>query len=332
MLNTADVEPPILRLAAVLLASTALIATTADAQLLPSTPAGEAGPQGKAVTGRFRVGAVIKASRGACRDVQAMVAVPLECDEQTVKIVDEEFSGDVARVSYRDVPGGEARQMLIRIPYLPAKAQARAVVTFETTTNVILPPDDATTSSLKIPRRAPKHLRRFVSVSPFIEAKDRRIRKIARQQFADAPEGATDWQRVERLYNYVQDTIEYAEGPDTSAVQTLRDARADCHGRSALFIALCRAVGVPARVVWVDRHVYAEFYLEDADGQGAWYPAESAGSRAFGEMPLARVILQKGDHFRVPERPKDRLRYATDFVYVPPGKGKPSVKFIREQL
>ena len=69
-------------------------------------------------------------------------------------------------------------------------------------------------------------------------------------------------------------------------------------------------------------------------GCGHWYPCESSGRRAFGEMPLARVVLQKGDNFRVPERPRERLRYASDYLIgLPtPGGGKPSVKYIREQL
>jgi hypothetical protein len=90
---------------------------------------------------------------------------------------------------------------------------------------------------------------------------------------------------------------------------------------------------VPARLVWVHNHCYPEFYLQDADGEGHWLPAESAGTRAFGEMPIARTIMQKGDNFRVPERPRDRLRYASDYLTGKPatkGSGKPSVKYLRE--
>jgi transglutaminase-like putative cysteine protease len=165
-------------------------------------------------------------------------------------------------------------------------------------------------------------------------------------------ESATDW------------NIEYVEGEDKGAIETLRDGQADCQGRSAVFIALCRANKIPARMVWVDGHVYPEFYLErGAAGRGLapfaqsaeqkvpvplsagrkrgskeipgdWYPCESAGTRAFGEMPLARTILQKGDNFRVPERKTERLRYASDFmVGLPtPGGGRPKVKYIREQI
>ncbi len=86
-------------------------------------------------------------------------------------------------------------------------------------------------------------------------------------------------------------------------------------------------------MVWADGHQYAEFYLEDAAGAGRWYPVESAGARAFGEMPTARVILQKGDNFRVPERPRDRLRYASDYTLLlsKPGR-QPSIAYVHEQL
>jgi hypothetical protein len=49
-------------------------------------------------------------------------------------------------------------------------------------------------------------------------------------------------------------------------------------------------------------------------------------------MPTARPVLQKGDDFRVPERPRDRLRYASDYLTGRPvgGSGKPSVKYLRE--
>ena len=73
--------------------------------------------------------------------------------------------------------------------------------------------------------------------------------------------------------------------------------------------------------------------MEHAEGQGHWYPVESAGTRSFGEMPLARVVMQKGDNFTVPER-RERLRYASDYLLgvQTPGSGKPTAKYIREPL
>src|SRR5215813_11968185 len=46
---------------------------------------------GKQTKIRFRVGAEITATRGACRNITAMVSVPLECPEQHVEIISEDF-------------------------------------------------------------------------------------------------------------------------------------------------------------------------------------------------------------------------------------------------
>src|SRR5215210_75178 len=88
------------------------------AEAAPRTPAPTAAPITKSTTEsstqlgkqtkvRFRVGAEITASRGACRNILAMVTVPLECPEQQVTIVSEDFSPEVLEVTYRPLPGGE---------------------------------------------------------------------------------------------------------------------------------------------------------------------------------------------------------------------------------
>ena len=71
---------------------------------------------GQPQTIRFRVGAEITATHGACRGITTMVTVPLDCTEQKVTIVDEDFSPEVAEVTYRPLPGGEVKQMLISVP------------------------------------------------------------------------------------------------------------------------------------------------------------------------------------------------------------------------
>jgi hypothetical protein len=306
------------------------IAGRALAQIKDEAASPSAVRYGEPQTIRFRVGAEITASRGACRGIVAMVTVPLECPEQEVKIVEEDISSEVGEVTYRNLQEG-ARQMLISVPFLPSGATARAVVTAEVSTRPVLPAEN--TDALKIPKRAGRKLRMFLNGSPYIEVKHQRIRSLSREILKDVDSSATDWQKVEAFYDYVLENVDYVEGPDKGAVESLRDGQADCQGRSMVFIALCRANKVPARMVWVDGHAYPEFYLEHAEGQGSWYPCESAGTRAFGEMPLARVILQKGDNFTVPER-KERLRYASDYLIgVPtPGGGKPSVKYIRKPL
>jgi hypothetical protein len=283
-------------------------------------------------THRMRVGAEITASRGAARNITALVATPLDCPEQQVKILSEDFSSTVGSVEYRAVAGGEVKQMAISIPRLASGATATAIVEFEITTRPILPPEK--TDDLVIPKRPPRQVRHYMGGSPFIETKHQKIRALSKEAWDGLDGSATDWERVEALYDIVLEKVKYVEGPDKGAVDSLRDGQADCQGRSMLFIALCRANKIPARMVWVEGHAYPEFYLEDADGKGYWFPCESAGTRAFGEMPLARTILQKGDNFRVPERPRDRLRYASDYMIgLPVGNGgRPRAKFIRQPV
>ncbi len=345
-----------------------LVGSSAFAQIADA-PADPFRTYGNTVSVRYRVGASIDATRGPVRDIVAMVAVPFECDEQEVLVTEEDISPEIDSVEYRTLHGG-ARQMVITIPYLPGKTEAHAILTFEVRTKIILPPNDALTAQLVPPKKPDRDLKRYLGRSPYIQHNHGKIRRTLREIFKEGDDDKkaddetdseaestadptelttyeesdekseeavatlTTWQRVEKIYDYVQKSIKYVEGEDQSAVETLEAGKGDCHDISALFVALCRADKIPARMVWVHEHQYPEFCLEDAAGNLHWFPSESSVMRAFGEMPTARVIMQKGDNFRVPERPRDTLRYASDYLIGLPvdGSGKPKVKYIREQL
>jgi transglutaminase-like putative cysteine protease len=295
------------------------------------------------------VGARVVARGGTVEDIRIMVAVPLECPEQEVEILEEDYSPEVENVEFRQTDDG-VRQMLIYVPVLSPRQDAHAMITYEVRTATILPP--AETASLRAPKKPHQQLKRFLGSSPYIDVNHRKIRAAVKEALAatgddggdatENPEETTqaeaagkpnDWQRVEKLYDYAIERVAYEEGADKSSVQALADGRGDCQAISALFVAMCRTEKIPARMVWVDGHQYAEFYLEDATGAGRWFPVESAGRREFGEMSVARVILQKGDNFRVPERPRERLRYASDYTLLlaKPGR-QPKVAYVREQL
>lgn len=321
---------------------------------------------GDAVSTRMIVGATVKAGRGPAGNIRIQVAVPLECAEQSVQLGPEDVSPQVGQLEYRLLPGGGARQMLIHIPELPAGQTAKVEATFDVVTRTIVPPENV--EELTAPKKIDRKLKPFLSRSPFIEVGDRKIREAINQALEDREQALreeatgedeatddasekseetksaatsdeenlsdevappTDWERVEAFYDYAREKVKYQEGDDQSAVQSLKLGSGDCQGIGALFVAMCRTAKVPARLVWADGHVYAEFYLERPDGVGHWYPVETAGSRAFGEMPTARVILQKGDNFHVPER-REALRYATDFAafLARPGQ-QPSVTYVR---
>jgi len=285
----------------------------------------------------FQVGVTARAKRGDVYGILAIVAVPLVCAEQAVELVEEDITSQVADLTYRPLGTG-ARQMIVRIPFLAKGEKAHVLLTFDVRNRIILEPEE--TSNLKIPVKPDRQLKRYLGKSPFIQTKHSKFKKIGKEiqeqleNSAEDVDAITDWQRVEAIYDYVREAIVYLEGPDQSALQALKKGKGDCHDIGALFVALCRTAKIPARLVWVHEHSYPEFCLVDEEGKQYWFPCESAGDRAFGEMPTARIILQKGDSFKMPERPREVLRYASDYATAEsrPGATKPSIKFVRRKL
>ncbi|MEL7338393.1 MAG: transglutaminase-like domain-containing protein, partial [Planctomycetota bacterium] len=140
----------------------------------------------------------------------------------------------------------------------------------------------------------------------------------------------TDWQHIAAIYDWVRENINYVEGKIKSAVQALKDKTGDCEEMTSLFVALCRASKIPARMVWVQGHCYPEFYMEDPEGQGVWFPCQAAGTRQFGRMEDYRLLLQKGDRFKIPGQ-RQPVRYvAENFSCTRKGSAAPAPIFIRQ--
>ena len=273
----------------------------------------------------FRVGMEITAAGGRCRNIYATMPVPGDWPEQKVRIVDEDCSPGVKGPSYRRLDDG-VRQMIVQIPDLPAGDTARAVVTFELERAAILPPRQ--TAGLRVPDKPDRALRAFLGTSPSIETRHPKIVKLAKETGA----GLDGWAKVERIYDTVREKVEYRNGDLKGAARALADGWGDCEELTCLFIAMCRAEGIPARTVWVEGHCYPEFHLVGPDGRGWWFPCQAAGARAFGGMPDQLPILQKGDNFRDPDRPGRSLRYVSEFLRGPTAEGDddPEVRWIRE--
>jgi hypothetical protein len=281
----------------------------------------------KAQVSRWRTGMTVQAVGGPCQDLYGTLPVPTDWPEQKVRIVEEEISDEVQAVTYRMLENG-VRQMLISIPRLDPQETASAVITFEIERYELPPP--AALDELHIPTKPPSTVRKYLRPSPYIESRHREVRNLARSLVDDQ---ATAWEQVERFYDHVRDNVTYRHGPLKGALRALRDGDGDCEELTSLFIALCRAHGVPARTVWVPGHCYPEFYLEDADGTGHWFACQAAGTRAFGSIPELRPILQKGDNFKVPEK-KEPQRYVAEFLTgnSARGSGRPVVQFLRDEL
>ena len=175
--------PPDARRASLGLALSLLVALPAAGQFLETDHApGSAVPRlGDARTQRYRVGLSVTADGGACRGIYATLPVPRDWPEQKVRIVEEDVTPLVKTLRYREL--GDVKQLVVEIPELPAGHQARAIVTFELERAAILPPED--TSGLRQPDKPDRSLRNHLGSSAYIEARDPKIVKLAREVTRD---------------------------------------------------------------------------------------------------------------------------------------------------
>lgn len=315
----------LLAVAVCLLAPSSLFAQTfGNSESAPTK-----GPQlGKELTSRYQIGMIVTAQGGPCNGIYATAPVPVDWPEQKVQIVGEELSPIVQKIDYRMV-AGTVKQMLVSMPLVPPGVEGKALVTVEVRRHSLLPPADVSIFLLPNDKKLPREVRPYLSPSPYIESTHYKIKEIAKNLLKEHAEDSA-WKKVEAIYDYTREKVQYVNGPLKGALKALNDGTGDCEELTSLFIALCRAANIPARTVWVPDHCYPEFYLEDAAGQGYWFPCQAAGTREFGGITEHRPILQKGDNFRVPEKPRDTLRYVAE--YLTGLGGNPKVRFIRQLI
>ncbi|WP_425615511.1 transglutaminase family protein [Anatilimnocola sp. NA78] len=281
---------------------------------------------GKEVTNKYRFGFHVQAPAGAVTGIVATMPVPMDWPEQTVKVVSEEITPK-CRVTYRNVDNG-VKQMVVNIPRLAKGEDAGVEIIYEVTKREILAPE--VTSDFVIPSKLNRDLQKLLLPSPYIESNDAQIKSLAPQLIKDQ---ATAWDQTAAIFDWVRSNVQYKFAVDIKpAIAALKDKEGDCEELSSLFIAFCRANKIPARAVWVPGHTYPEYYLEDAAGNGHWFPCQAAGAaREFGTMFEDRPILQKGDNFKVPEE-KTAQRYVKQFLKAANAQADPVVKFIGERV
>jgi len=292
-------------------------------------------PGGAAVQ-RWRFGVVLTASGGAFKGITATTTVPTDWPEQRVRVVGKDVSPGV-KISEQPVEEF-GRQMVVRIPYLASGVEARAIVTYEIQRRAQSAPEDTDIYLLPDPKRLQRKMAVYLAPGPLIESAHPEIKAAAKQVGADEPKA---WERVKAIYLWVKGKIEYEDNRGKeikSAAEALQAGKGDCDEITSLFVAVCRAAGIPARTVRVPGHCYPEFYLLDDQGEGHWFPCESTGAPIFGAMPNLRPILQKGDNVLLPapearSKRKIRYRFFPDEVRVADGpRGTLEPQFICEPV
>ena len=166
---------------------------------------------------------------------------------------------------------------------------------------------------------AARDLERFLRAEPLIESDAPQIRAEGERAIAP-PAGVTDapadadaasasgrvWRlRAERLTRYVNALLDKKPTVSLpSALDVLRTKVGDCNEHTALYVAMARSIGLPARIavglVYVHGafyyHAWPEVYLREGGDRGLWLPVDPT----FNQFPadathlrLARGGLEK---------------------------------------
>jgi hypothetical protein len=130
------------------------------------------------------------------------------------------------------------------------------------------------------PQRIAEPLDPYLRPELFIESDAPEVIEEARR----AVEGVTGARaRAEKLVRYVNDLLEKKPTVSLpSAVEVLRTKVGDCNEHTVLYVAMARALGLPARIavglVYLRGafyyHAWPEVYVAEPDGRGLWLPVD----------------------------------------------------------
>jgi len=130
------------------------------------------------------------------------------------------------------------------------------------------------------PVPAPGDLEAFLGPEPLLESDAPEVRDEARRAVGDA---ATPRLRAERLVRHVHAILEKKPTLSLpSALEVLKTRIGDCNEHTALYVAMARSLGLPARIavglVYLRGafyyHAWPEVWVEEARGRGLWLPVD----------------------------------------------------------
>lgn len=263
---------------------------------------------------------------GNAKGVRVTVPIPMDWPEQKVEVLDEVKTKPVGRLIQR-AHGKTAKRFDFKINRMVAGQDDTAYIRFRITKKMIAAPQD--TSIFSIAKKPATSLQTFLKPSPYIECKDKRIVEIADSLWDTSLSG---WDQVEKNFKWVRENVVYEfDTKIRTCLEALDNKKGDCEELSSLFIAICRAQGIPARAVWIPAHTYPEFYLVDDKGKGHWFPCQAAGNYEFGAMTEAKPILQKGDRFKDPISRQEK-RYLEPTLGAADATAPIGLKWIRREV
>jgi transglutaminase-like putative cysteine protease len=123
----------------------------------------------------------------------------------------------------------------------------------------------------------------YLKPEPLIESDAPEIRAEAEKAVAGAVDTRTRAEKLTRYVNGLLDKKPTISLP--SARDVLRTKVGDCNEHTALYVAMARSIGIPARIAvgltYVRGitgafyyHAWPEVYIDEADGRGLWLPVD----------------------------------------------------------
>lgn len=256
----------------------------------------------------------------AATGIRATTVTPVKQPEQEVKEFKIETDG--CEAALRAV-SNEAAQLFIAAPSIAAGQIIRAVAKYRIKISKEFHnyQQDQFPATQKLPK---DFARQYLTDGPGIQVRDKAVQSLAKTLMQS---DTHPWQQAKSFHAWVWENIQARPGAYTNVLVALRDKKGDCEERASVFVALCRAAGIPARLVWVPNHNWAEFWLHDDKGQGHWIPAHTSCYAWFGWTGAHELVLQKGDNLKVPEERKGQ-RLLADWMQWQ--GGRPKVRYIAE--
>lgn len=277
------------------------------------------------VTTRWKVGAKIHTGGGRVTNLLLTFPVPAEWPEQSVTVLEEDIPTEIGNVQPRRLDSG-VQQVVVKCPVVGANERIEISYTLEVRNRSIVAPQE--TQFFVTPKSSAREVKPFLTASKNVNYKNGKLRKQAKKIIADHE---TAWDQTKAIYDWVRENIEVAPTQFHSATHTLKNKSGTNEDKTFLFVALCRASKIPARIVFAKGLAYAEFMLKDPETDKLhWFPCNVSGLREFGGLSEPRVILQKGDGVRVPEKGEPQ-KYVAEFVKCG-GSVRPRIGFFRAEI
>jgi hypothetical protein len=243
--------------------------------------------------------------KGDAAEIKATTPVPLEAPEQKIDDVTVETDGCAAEIRKLTT---DSSKLFLAAPGIAAGQSIVARARYKLT--LLKQYHGYEKDQFPATQKISKDLTRlYLGDSPGIQTKIKEVRELVKEI---AGQLTHPWDKARAFYEWVWANIKGRPQIYTSVTAALKDRVGDCEERAAVFVAFCRASGIPARLVWVPNHNWTEMHLVDEQGKGHWIPVHTAAYSWFGWTGVHELVLQKGDNIVIPEH-KSKQRLVMDW-------------------